>query len=395
MIILDTSVLRACGLDSSSADLLRTIRTVGAERVAAPWMVMEELVAQKAVKYRQKYDAAVAAVRAYESLTPWDRSIPMGICDLTRLRSYWRARYSTLVEELPTSEHALREAAFREANALAPCRATESSHALKTGGRDAAIWLSAIEYARKHPDETVYFVCANTRDFGDGSSYASPMDQDVKGFGTRFVHLTDVDELISRFTQPVEANEAGAAEVLNTTAARDAVGKVAKARLGGMQSPFECTSSAASFDRRPRAVAASSWHEVDATFGELLDVRAYRIGEHEWCTATVRWILTGSIFWDGYHPPAASAWTTSVLFTPDPENSRLAVLRWAPPRALTDKELTRLGVTDTMRIPTQGHPVPAEATTHLGDSLRHEAAARPRGLPGPGDRLRRSDPEQD
>ncbi|GAA3503191.1 hypothetical protein GCM10019016_103010 [Streptomyces prasinosporus] len=229
--------------------------------------------------------------------------------------------------------------------------------------------MSAIEYARKHPDETVYFVCANTRDFGDGSSYASPMDRDVRCLGTRFVHLTNVDELISRFTQPVEANEAGAAEILNTTAAQNAVRKVAKARLGGMQSPFECTSSAASSDGRPRVVAASSWHEVDATFAELLDVQAYRIGEHEWCTATVRWTLTGSIFWDAYYPPAASAWTTSVLFSPGPGDSRLAVLRWAPPRALTDEELARLGVAGTMRIPTRGRPMPAETMTHLGDGL--------------------------
>ncbi|GAA3503192.1 hypothetical protein GCM10019016_103020 [Streptomyces prasinosporus] len=134
LIVLDTSVLRACGLDSSSADLLRTIPHGGVERVSAPWMVMEELVAQKAVKYRQKYDAAVAAVRAYESLTPWDRSIPMGACDLTRLRSYWRTRYSTLVEE--TADKRARLAGGRVPGGQCPCslQGDGGFHALKTGG---------------------------------------------------------------------------------------------------------------------------------------------------------------------------------------------------------------------------------------------------------------------
>ncbi|WP_178798510.1 hypothetical protein [Streptomyces sp. MNU77] len=45
MIILDTCILRGCGLDSSSAEVLRAIRTAGVERVSVPWMVMEELSA--------------------------------------------------------------------------------------------------------------------------------------------------------------------------------------------------------------------------------------------------------------------------------------------------------------------------------------------------------------
>ncbi|MFI9248165.1 hypothetical protein ACIGXF_37675 [Streptomyces sp. NPDC053086] len=57
------------------------------------------------------------------------------------------------------------------------------------GARDAAIWLTAIEYAREHPDEKVYFVSKNTKDFGDGTAYPYPMNEDVAGFGERFVLL--------------------------------------------------------------------------------------------------------------------------------------------------------------------------------------------------------------
>ncbi|GAB3004540.1 hypothetical protein GCM10023080_082730 [Streptomyces pseudoechinosporeus] len=49
------------------------------------------------------------------------------------------------------------------------------------GGRDAAIWLTAVEYAREHPEETVYFVSRNTKDFGDGTAYPPLMDQDLEG----------------------------------------------------------------------------------------------------------------------------------------------------------------------------------------------------------------------
>ncbi|MFD5522509.1 hypothetical protein [Streptomyces sp. NPDC127066] len=52
---------------------------------------------------------------------------------------------------IPTSETALREAAFREANGLAPCKIQDGGRSAKTGFRDAAIWLSTIEYAREHP----------------------------------------------------------------------------------------------------------------------------------------------------------------------------------------------------------------------------------------------------
>ncbi|MGW3728328.1 PIN domain-containing protein [Streptomyces sp. NPDC000851] len=72
------------------------------------------------------------------------------------------------------------ESALREANGVAPCKVNDGGKQTKTGFRDTAIWMSAIEYARINPEETVYFVSSNTRDFGDGTAYPDPMDQDVK-----------------------------------------------------------------------------------------------------------------------------------------------------------------------------------------------------------------------
>ncbi|MER5474307.1 PIN domain-containing protein [Streptomyces sp. NPDC002685] len=92
------------------------------------------------------------------------------------MRRAWKRRWASVVETIPTSETALQQAFIREANGLPPCKAQKDT---KVGGRDAAIWLSAVEYARTHPDENVYFVSNNTRDFSDGTAYASPMSEDA------------------------------------------------------------------------------------------------------------------------------------------------------------------------------------------------------------------------
>ena len=96
--------------------------------------------------------------------------------DAEHVRKHWRERYSEIADVIETSVSAYQMAMFRETNILAPCK-TVNSGKNKTGARDAAIWLTAVEYAREHPAETVYFVCNNTEDFGDGTSFPSPMDR--------------------------------------------------------------------------------------------------------------------------------------------------------------------------------------------------------------------------
>ncbi|MFF3801352.1 PIN domain-containing protein [Streptomyces sp. NPDC002134] len=347
MIILDSCVLRGLSLEDSNTDLLRTIRTSRVERVAAPWMVLEELAAQKAVAYRKKYDTALQAVKSLQDATPWDYEVHVGACDLTRLRQHWRDQYLTVVEELPTSEWALREAVFREANALPPCKETDGGRSAKVGSRDAAIWLSAIEYARKNPKETVYFVSSNTRDFGDGTAYKWPMDTDVAGLGDRFVHLTKMDEVITRFAEPTATDEELVSKTLRAAAALKAVKKAAKRRLTADERPSECSVLAGYSGGELTVGTALSWLTMKAQFHSVRDVRTYRIGEHEWCTAVVRWGLAGTAFVDAstqvmLPAPAGCSWTTSVIFRPDPDDPRLTILRHDPTRALSQDEFEQL-----------------------------------------------------
>ncbi|MCF0082181.1 PIN domain-containing protein [Streptomyces lomondensis] len=359
--------MRGCGLGSSSADLLRTIRGSGIERVAVPSVAMEELAAQHAVKYDKQYESAAAALESLRKLTPWSGVPELGECDLDRVREHWRREYGSIVEVIPTSEGALREAAFREANGLAPSKiASSGSKSVKTGYRDVAIWMSAIEYARQHPQETVYFVSSNTEDFGDGTSYRHPMSNDVEGLGGRFVHLTSLDQVVARFTQPAEVDDQQVQAALARSTSLVAEAAFAdddmnkSLRSGG----FECTlSSRHLLGEDELAGRALAWVRPPdgVRVGPLRDVHVYRIGDREWSIATVRWHLAGPavlepgqdfVQWRSHNETATigCSWETRVLCTLDEDDSRLVFLRSSSPRALSPEEFEQLSADDTMTV---------------------------------------------
>ncbi|MEU5497961.1 PIN domain-containing protein [Streptomyces griseofuscus] len=348
MIILDACILRGSGLNSSSTDVLRAIRTAGVEGVAVPWMVMEELSAQQAIKYRKQYEAAAQAIESLGKLTPWGLGYPMPDMDLDRLREHWRKQWSSVVDVIPTSEAALREGAFREANGLAPCR----DDGRKTGARDAAIWLSAVEYAKEHADQTVYFVSDNTRDFGDGTSYADPMRTDIAELGERFVHLTGLGEVIDRFTESTTVEQDVIQRAVESEAALSAISRLAHTLGGGRKSTawlqaiggsaFPC--KVADENQEPIHVSADGWlHDALRTRPTTIsDVESYRVGDHVWCTATVRWLVYGTALFGSFPKMAACAFEARVLFAPDNDDPRLTVLRHSPFEPATDAEFTEL-----------------------------------------------------
>lgn len=264
MIILDTNILKGTSLRGPAAEVLRAIRAAGGERVAAPWIVMEEIAAQQAILYREKHDAAMAAVNDLRKATPWgDVSHPKR-WRAERVREHWRDRYAALAEVIETSPAAYQEAMFREANLIASCK-TVNSGKHKTGSRDAAIWLTAVEYAREHEDETVYFVSNNTDDFGDGTSFPEPLDKDIAGMEHRFFLFTSLDGVLTKFATEVEANLEEVRELLGTEDTRVAI---VRAAWG------------ASFGYRPvvgrqlvatggRLVSGSRWHPTVAVLDEV------------------------------------------------------------------------------------------------------------------------------
>ena len=356
VIILDTSILRSINPESSSANLLHAISVAAHETVAMPWMVREELAAQQAIKYESVHAKAVAAVEALRQTAPWDFTAPIHAGNTERHRNYWRKRWTPPLNVIPTSEKALREGMYREANLLPPCRLVKD---VKTGARDTAIWLSAVEYAREHPGEAVFFVSANTKDFGDGSApLPSPMDRDVDGMEDRFRVLTSIEELAANFTEPVDISAQAAAAALDTSGVQQAI------LHESLRTPSLLATIPLDEDySRVIVEVAEEWQALEANVGTVEDVQGYRIGQREWCTATVEWQIVGSMHSSFGYGFGAVSWPTTVLFnlSGDPN---LTVVRDKMPQPATLEVVSELGV-----------PAPDVTTVEAGlITLRREKA---------------------
>ncbi|MFB7421447.1 PIN domain-containing protein [Streptomyces sp. NPDC056210] len=331
MIILDTNTLWGLSPEDGSADLLRAIRAAVGEKVAVPWVVMEELAAQQAIKYQDQHERAAAAVEALREVTPGGLDVRLDPCDSDAVRKHWRARWGTVVDVIPTSHQAFKTAAFREANLLPPCKLHKSQ---KIGSRDAAIWLSAVEYARQHPRETVYFVSNNTKDFGDGSAYPAPMDKDVADLADRFKHLRTMTEVVAEFAMETETDDALVRSLLEEPKVLSRLVNTATASgCLPMDGSFECTAEGT--DGESLIIPAFGWVTGGhASVAEAELLRSYRIGEQEWCTAVVQWQLTGLAHTDRGTVWGSCRLPTSVLLAPSATNPRLTILRAGLPQPL-------------------------------------------------------------
>ncbi|WP_405893721.1 PIN domain-containing protein [Streptomyces sp. NBC_00104] len=360
MIILDSNILRSFKLDSVSSDLLKTIRTAGVESGGVPWVVLEELASHRAVPYREKYEAASEALASFRKATPWQVATLLPPLDLERFQQHWRDQYREIADEIPTSEAALREATWRESNILPPCKAivvNERGEKVKTGGRDAAIWLTAVEYAWEHPDETVYFVSKNTKDFGDGTAYPPLMAKDLENLGDRFVHLTSLGEVLQRVTESAEVDDEEVRAILSDAESLKAISADA-AHL------MVVTTEKIWLSEGPRFEAAMAFLAEDLGSGEfetvttepvqilgwtepptvvlhsMGELSAHRIADHVWCAATVRWILSGPAILANTHrvEVVGCAWETRILASTTNPNSEITILRSQSPRALSTPE---------------------------------------------------------
>ncbi|WP_327713722.1 PIN domain-containing protein (plasmid) [Streptomyces sp. NBC_00464] len=312
MIILDSCVIRGMSLDGSEAAVLRAIRRTKAEQIGAPWMAVEELAAQKALAYGEAHEAATLALsrlqgKSHRTEPKLDSPDPEGV------RKLWRDKYRGILEVLPTSEAALREGMFREANVLPPAkRKGEGERAPKIGARDAAIWLTAIEYARDHPDENVYFVSSNHKDFTKGGGvYPSPMDADVEDLGDRFKHLTNLGDVLALVAPTVDIEEGDVRALLERNAVT--IQEMAADMWGNVNAglAFDVMTSAGE-----RAEATGWLKYKDGPHARLVDVgpfQAYRLGEEEYVVASSRWEISGLALVGGHFTMAACHWEGPFL----------------------------------------------------------------------------------
>ncbi|MFE1383407.1 PIN domain-containing protein [Streptomyces sp. NPDC058740] len=288
MIILDTCVIRGMRLDGSDVEVLRTIVATGTEHVGAPSMAVEELAAQKTLEYLEAHKIAARALRQLGHKS--HRTEPkLEEPDAEGVRQMWREKYDFL-QVVPTSGTAALEGLYREANTLPPAGTKgDGDKKVKVGARDVAIWLTAVEYAREHPDETVYFVSENHKDFTKGGvGYPAPMDSDVADLGERFVHLTNLAELLETLAPRVQVDAAEARDLLeqHTEWFTDRIRRV----WAMDHTPFEIRT------RDGETTTAQAWAfpaDVRVQLVDVRDIESYRLGANSWIVATARWEFVG------------------------------------------------------------------------------------------------------
>lgn len=255
----------------------------------------------------------------------------------SKASDYWRQAYERLFEVIETSGDVARQALLREANCEKPAKGPDAKE--KGGARDVAIWLSVVEYLKSNPDEKVYFVTANTRDFGDGTEFPSPMGQDIEGLEGRITLLTSFDSVVSAFSAPLEIDEEHIQRdlvgLLTSETVLAMLGRAVKEQQAAQRGPWEgialffFTSQLVATGSQP--VRWSDWAgEPKAELRCVRDVAGHKIGEDAWYTAIVDWILVGmasapSASSTPQAPQVASVpifvacqWRTKLLFSSKP-----------------------------------------------------------------------------
>lgn len=358
LIIFDSSVLFGYGFDSPNFDLLRMLKQSGEHRVAIPWMVQEELVAQKTLGHAEAYKKAVSAISALNKIASWDRQRQPQPFDVERVRDHWREQYQNLFEVIETSGATARVALFREASCEKPANSVEAKG--KGGARDAAIWLSVVDYLNNHADGDVCFVSNNTSDFGDGSSYYPPMSKDIEGLEERLKHLTSFDAVVSTFSKPIEIDEKYIESILvKLLTSQDALALLEKAaqefltsKLGSwagneVQGSFAGLRTSTTY----APVRWTSWVGTPtAVLRRVSGASGHEIGSEKWYTATVDWVLVGfairplspglatasSILPAGFSQTACQ-WRTKLLFSAESEKAP-TLLQYGAAEALNPDE---------------------------------------------------------
>ncbi|MYR59600.1 DUF4935 domain-containing protein [Streptomyces sp. SID625] len=386
MIILDACTVEGMSLQGSSAELLRALREIGVQRVGIPWPAMQELIAHKTMEYRDAHASAVSALNQLNRRTPWGVPQQLPQLRLEDAREHWLIEFGKLAEVIPVSPEILQESMFREANVLPPCK-TVGAKKTKIGGRDAAIWLSAIEFAERNEEETIYFVSGNTNDFTDGTEYPELMAQDVRMVRDRFVHLTALDDVVSRFAQPCEVDAVEAEEALLhprvAAAISDALAR-AYPRQRSNRVPWSSQFGVMVDPADPwRVRAAGWWQGYTAQLTAVDKVQGYQIGWHKWCMSSTRWLVVGLAQITGRQPTlAASIWNVRLLFSlaEQADVPPFTILRSFKPEApSTDHDVNAFGalVADSPAL-SDADPfeVDENGMTHLERDLWFDVKAR-------------------
>ncbi|MFF8036175.1 PIN domain-containing protein [Streptomyces sp. NPDC016626] len=296
---------------------------------------MEEVAAQQALSYAEKHKAAMEAVDDLRKATPWEHVNHPKRWSAEHVRKHWRERYSSITEVLETSHTAYKEALFRETNRIAPCK-TVGDH--KTGSRDAAIWLTAVEYAETHEDETVYFV-SNDSDMSEDGQFHSEMQEDIVGMEDRFHLFTSLDDVVTKFATKVEATADDVRELLDTEENRDTVlSATRKASRRYRMVSGRYLPTAADEGVRRRHSPTNIWSPTAVALDKVLEVSGHEVGGHHYFTAWVRWLLRDDRMIRGEVHERGYAWETRVLLSTAADQT-MTILDFKRPGPVSEEDV--------------------------------------------------------
>jgi hypothetical protein len=397
LIVFDTNELYGLHRKSPKFDLLMALRQAGAEQPGIPWVAREELVAKQVLEYSAAWESARAAVSALNRKAPWDNPAVLPQAETEKAIEHWRGIYAEVLTTLETSGDDALEALAREAYCRSPAKKDPKA---KGGARDAAIWLTVTGYLKAHPDEHVYFVCNNAKDFGNGSSYPAAMLDDLGDMKDRLTILASFDDVIARFTQPIEVDPRHAGNLLGELSAGvlAQAGHSAQATL--TRGPFEGTRFTAG------GVFETCWWDMwtfsPAAFPRSVgEASGHKIGGNEWYTASAEWILVGYAqpsltryvpslaAFGGITPDdppdtfalVACTWSTKILFSPGTE--RLTVIEAGAPAALDPGDRAELMPLVLQAAEVQEQQV-NELVAAISSQLGEPAPQEEPGVPGRG-----------
>ncbi|MGY2747451.1 PIN domain-containing protein [Arthrobacter sp. UYCu723] len=319
MILFDTNAVNLLPPNGPRADIIRKLRESGHHRIAVPWMVLEEMAAHQAAFYPDRHKSAVTVLQKLREMLPWELESSLEPLDLERLLNHWRDAYREIFEVIDMSGDTARRALAREAMSLPPAKRNKDH---SEGARDVAIWFSILEFLKENPEEHVCFVTSNTNDFGDGTAYPYPMDEDVRGLEDRLTHLADFDQVVSQFTKEVSGKEA-------ETAAGDLLRSVPiQSRLA--QTAVEILTSPTGFVGMGVTDGVVQWRSwMTPPEAELLgvtDVVGHEIEGDVWYTAKARWLLYGVVTDGNDTQSIACVWEVKVLFSASEEDQTPTLL---------------------------------------------------------------------
>lgn len=192
-----------------------------------------------------------------------------------------------------------------------------------------AIWLSAVEYAKEHPSETVYFVSSNTKDFtaGGDSPYPHPMDTDVEGLGKRFVHLPQLSDLLELVAPTVVVSPSQVERLLESYSTYFLRAAMKRSGNRDVRVPSSFPALCQATGTVKQAIGwFGSREAVHFKALQVTDVQGYRLGDQHWCIASVQWQLVAPAIFTGVMSRGCSTWTTRILMPLVEEGPRPRIL---------------------------------------------------------------------